>query len=161
MSSFARKIKRQAERQSRERNLRAFRADTINLDHEFFSNKKVQIGRTHGKKLSEALLEVIQPYKAMLKVDTFTAMHKLVLLGSVAWTVAIAPEAERADVLRSLLDVLPKADKTVQHDIEEMVWEMVQRKLMLFADDKRVIVNCKVVDEGGHWRVNIASLDGE
>jgi hypothetical protein len=161
MSSLARKIKRQAERQKHNRTMAQFKEDTINLAPELFSQKKIQIGRTHGKKISEALLELIQPYQIRLKINTLAAMQNLVLLGATAWAVALKPESDRAATMHNLLQTFPTMDKDMQRDVEDMVWGMVRRKLALFPDDKRVIVNCKVLDEGGNWQVNIAALEGK
>ena len=161
MSSFARKIKRQAERQGYTRALQALRDDTISMAPELFEQKKIKFGRTHGKKLSEALLDVIQPYKAMLKVNTLTQMHNLVLMGVAAWAVAIGPEPDRPRIFRNMVDTFPDMSKAVRADFEEILWGLVERKLALFPNDQRVIINAQVVDEGGDWHVTAASLERE
>lgn len=161
MSSLSRKIKRQAERQKGKRALQSLLDDTIKLDREFFEGKKVRFEQADGKKLSEAVLEIIRPHMGILKVDTLIAMSNLVYLGVGAWRVAATPEAERTDAMRRMIDTIPKIDNAMRPLVTEIACNMVQRKLLLFPDDKRVIVNFKVFDEGGNWRIAISALGDE
>ena len=76
----------------------------------------------------------------------------------VAWNVALAPEASRRGMLdralRAGLGVVSEKDLDVAREIVE---EMIQRKLMHFAENRRMIISFDLHDTGSGLHLSVAS----
>lgn len=95
-----------------------------------------------GSKISDALAELIQPY-SYDDMD-IEASRKLVCLGVLAWNGAVAPDTvSREEIRRSL-----ESSGTPQPEsIDRIIEEMMQRKMQLFPDDLRLIVDAELREQ--------------
>jgi len=94
------------------------------------------------EKMSGILGEFAKPLieQAKTREDYKTILN----LAALAWNVALVPEEERAKMLRGK----KMADALGPVGIELME-KLIARKLALFADEKRFILDFELVDRGG------------
>jgi hypothetical protein len=94
------------------------------------------------EKLSGILAEFAKPLiqQAKTRKDYKTALG----LATIAWNAALVPEEERAQMLRGkeMVDALGPVGI-------ELMEKLIARKLALFADEKRPILDFELVDRGG------------
>jgi hypothetical protein len=103
-----------------------------------------------GPRISDALAELIRPYSYDdMGVE---ACRKLACLGVLAWNRAVAPEmVSREQILNSL-----EGSGTPEPEaIDRIIEDMTQRKLKLFPNDLRLIVDAEVreQDDGSFYLV--------
>jgi len=108
-----------------------------------------------GKKMSEALLDFAEPL-----LDTFDndeCFEGIISIAAMCWNTSFLPEKEQHKMFRSIVDELGKSDLLTRHEIEDCTRMLLERKKALFADDRRMIVNYKVVDEKDGQRLFVMS----
>lgn len=105
-------------------------------------------------KMSEALENLIEPYTE--EVGTIEAMRKLVALGGLAWNLALLPSEVVAKELPKLIKGMAVEPGNAQMLIE-VIQKMIERKLLLYPDVNRYIVNSQVEDLGDGWHISVAS----
>ncbi len=78
-------------------------------------------------------------------------------IASTAWNLSLFPPDAREDYLMGALDAqgLQGRDRLV---VAHHLRELVKRKDRLFPEDRRMIANVEVLDEGDEFRVLVASL---
>lgn len=112
-----------------------------------------------GVKMSEVLLDFIEPYKHV--AETEEAMHKLVTTALVAWNTALMPTEEQEEHLEKFAQALP--DEVVE-DFYAIVKEMIERKNGYFAEYTRHILDYELTDMGDDYHLSVIStvtLDSE
>ena len=89
--------------------------------------------------MSEVLLEFLEPYSEhWVSQGQF---EKLVIVGVIAWNAALLPGSKREDFLREMMQTVPP---DVRSDMRVILAEMILRKELLFASNKRMIVSFDV-----------------
>lgn len=101
-------------------------------------------------KMSEVLLEFIAPWTQYCK--TKEDLTKVLAVSVIAWNAAFLPRSERKEVIENIGKAVPPE---IREDTKAIVEEMIQRKEMHFAHNKRLIMNYKVTmtKEGSHVTV--------
>jgi hypothetical protein len=75
-----------------------------------------------------------------------------------AWNLAIMPEDARKSAMADLFDDLMKNQKaTVRQDLDNLIAEMIARKLELFPNNRRYIVDFQLEGEGERFHLSVAS----
>jgi hypothetical protein len=92
-----------------------------------------------GEKMSEVLLEFIEPYSDKWKNEE--ELSKLLALAIVAWNAATFSGSERDAFIEEMAQALPADARPFMRAI---VMEMLQRKLLHFASNKRLILSFEV-----------------
>lgn len=108
-------------------------------------------------KMSETLIEFAEPY---LDYDHgLDSFRSSVSLAAMVWNLGLFPPSERTKHIEFLETTLGQAlngtDRVVLHT---MIHEMLLRKDMLFAKDKRMIAGYDVVETKDDYHVNVASV---
>ncbi len=106
-------------------------------------------------KISERLIELIGP--ELLRSVSPQDRESLVILAAIAWNLGsceLKQSPEEADTLRQLLEEKPEMGELS----DQLVEPMVQRRLALFPDDMRIVVNASVSRHGDQFRVNAAAV---
>ena len=116
-------------------------------------NNKIILNPPGEIKMSDALGQVIAPYTG--DAETLDAYRKLVTMGAMAWNNTLLPPEGQAAGFAAIdkLD-MASAEKEVMKDLMRTLME---RKLALFPDVRRFIVNFEVSDLGHEWYLSIAS----
>ena len=60
-------------------------------------------------------------------------------------------------MLRSLINELGKSDKLARFDVEDCARMLLERKKIFFADEKRMVLSYKVVEEKDSNRLLVMS----
>lgn len=104
-------------------------------------------------KMSDMLHVLIEPYEDA--ADTKGAYTNLVGLATLAWNTAVLPPEKLDESLAFLDKMYPDAeDKQIA---QSMLMEMMKRKLELFPDVNRMIVDFTITDAHDGWHLEVAS----
>lgn len=101
-----------------------------------------------AEKASTRLIELIEPY--VDEPETRDSYEALVVIGVLAWNLAILPESERRRVGE---EMLRDAAATAVPLTREVLWNLVGRKLELFPEDQRFIETFEVHEQGNRFTV--------
>ena len=113
----------------------------------------VRVRHNHGPKMSQVLLDFIQPL--LHGGETIEQYKMAVALGTLAWNAALLPAAERGQVLN---DALTAIDVNTRQGVRTILELLIDRKLADFADEKRLIASYEVSESGSSRYVQVASL---
>jgi hypothetical protein len=102
------------------------------------------------KKMSEVLLEFLEPY--MEHAQSEESLRGLVGIGTLAWNAALFPLNQREEIIQKMVDELQPEINTGCRTIVE---DMIRRKDAYFADNKRLIVSydLSMTEAGPHLAV--------
>ena len=116
---------------------------------------KIVVQPTGETKMSEVLLEFIEPYSQYWK--TKEDLTKLLAVAVIAWNAARLPGGERKEIIENTGKAIPPE---ILEDTKAIIEMMIERKEMHFAHNKRMIMNYKVTmtKEGPHVTVLSTSL---
>jgi hypothetical protein len=104
-------------------------------------------------KMSEVLLEFVEPYTAI--AETEEHLHRLLTLGLVAWNAALMVGAEQEAFLHSMFRSVPP---DAREDMRAVVADLIDRKLAYYADIDRPIVSYDLSMGPDGPRVSVVSL---
>jgi hypothetical protein len=110
-------------------------------------------------KMSEVLEEFIEPY-----LDTATNSYDrkiLVGMAVMAWNLALMPASKRQPLIKKfILDVFGKGDPRTSQDIQDIkdiINELIGRKLEIFPDNQRFIVEFQLQETRNQFHLSVAS----
>jgi hypothetical protein len=122
-----------------------------------FKEDLMTLQETEGPKLSAVILEFIEPYKP--KPFSDAAFERLVTIGVIAWNAALLEGEERQALIEATVkSIVESAGERWRKDTEEVLATMIQRKLSLFAADRRYIVDFRLADTGSDYHLSVASM---
>jgi hypothetical protein len=127
-----------------------------------FGNKSVDmvISPSGVAKMSEVLENFIEPYLEFAR--THQQRKHLFEIAVTAWNLALLPVDERQTVMEeAIAPILSSQTTLIQHDFQEIVDGMIERKLDYFADNKRFIVSFELKDTGREFQLLVASTTKE
>lgn len=127
----------------------------MEVDEEF-KGQKIQL-HERGEKMSEILGLFIEPY--IEYTTNYHAYNNLVATAVVAWNAALLDAKHQRQFLNDAKKSMT-IDPTTQKDLLAIVSEMIARKKLLFAANRRFIVNYKVIDTGRNYQLIIVSTPG-
>lgn len=108
------------------------------------------------EKMSEVLEAFVEPYLGF--TDNRADREKLFLIAVAAWNLALMPAKKRPAVIKELIAAsVDKKDRLAQQDIREILNEMVARKLDLFPDNQRFIMEFQLQETKGKFHLSVAS----
>ena len=90
-------------------------------------------------KMSEVLLDLVEPY--LESAQTEDALRKLLTVATVAWNAALMGPEECEEVFQDTEKVLPPEAREA---FRVILGALIQRKLELFPDITRMIINYKL-----------------
>jgi hypothetical protein len=101
--------------------------------------------------MSEVLLDFAEPLLNTIDYDEL--FDDVISFAVICWNASFLPEKEQKKIISSLVDEVAKSDVLIRLSIEEDVRMLLERKKRFFADDKRMVVNYKVIEENGSRRL--------
>jgi hypothetical protein len=104
-------------------------------------------------KLSTRLSEVIRPFIA--NNDTVETLTVLITIGVIAWNLALLPAKERAEETARVLEEAHRSESTAIP--ASLLYDLIERKLRLFRDDRRFIADFKVEGKGSKLHIVVAA----
>lgn len=134
------------------------RAESVKRDLEADGFKVLGIQFWKKKKLSDALLKLIQPYAH--EADSYDLYYALVGFASAAWNSSLVAEPERSKLIDDLLEITLKrgAPRQAKAELRSLIEELIQRKLKLFPNDRRYVATFELEDRGDSFYLSVASV---
>jgi hypothetical protein len=104
-------------------------------------------------RMSEVLEAFVEPYLAL--ADTDNGQRVLFQIASLAWNAAILPADERRALLGRVAETgLPGFEGEAREELQDLLANMIARKLALFDENKRFILSVELTGaEGGYLSV--------
>jgi hypothetical protein len=121
-------------------------------------NQKTLINPQGEAKMSGIITELIEPYRQM--AINRASYHNLIAIACIAWNTANLPQEQRLDNINEAINELPVATNEMRLEMTRLVLELVQRKVALFPDNQRIIVNFKINETKDNYHLGIASMPG-
>jgi hypothetical protein len=107
-------------------------------------------------KMSEILQQFVAPY--LDNVSTLRRRKALFSLAAIAWNTALATESEKQPILEAFLEKhLPTEDAETQHQVRQMIDELIARKHQHFSDNKYFILDFQITETGQRYDISVAS----
>jgi hypothetical protein len=107
-------------------------------------------------KMSEVLEDFIEPYLDM--ATNFHDRKTLVGIAVTAWNLALMPASKRQPLLKKfILDLVGKRDSRTSQDIKDIINELIDRKLEIFPDNQRFIVEFQLQETRDQFHLSVAS----
>ena len=108
-------------------------------------------------KMSEILQQFVAPYLDD-NVSTLRRRKALFSLAAIAWNTALATESEKQPILEAFLEKhLPTEDAETQHQVRQMIDELIARKHQHFSDNKYFILDFQITETGQRYDISVAS----
>jgi hypothetical protein len=108
-----------------------------------------------ARKMSEVLLDFAEPL-----LDTFEDdedFEGVISLAALCWNCSFLPPKKQRAQLNRIVNELGKSDLLTRLEIEDCTRMLLERKKALFADDRRMVVDYKVVEEEEGQRLLVMS----
>jgi hypothetical protein len=109
-------------------------------------------------KMSEVVLDFIEPYVKYAKTDE--AYKKLIVVAIFAWNAALLPERERRTTVKKMVKKLPLS-RSEARDMRGTVEELVERKSKHFAEYDRFILDYQLTETRNGFHLSVASTLSE
>jgi len=109
----------------------------------------------HARKMSEVILDFAEPL--LDAIDDDELFEKAISCAVACWNLSFLPEKKQKKLVLSMVNELGKSDQLTRFEAEDCTRMLLERKRILFADEKRIVVNYKVVEEGDYHRLLVMS----
>ena len=116
------------------------------------ANMPIVYRNTPGKKISDALVDLVLPYKDDAMTDE--AYQTLLSLGILAWNLTLLAERERESMLADCIASCPQEERGMARNL---IGELMARKQALFPNVKRYIVSFELSNIGDQYHINVVS----
>ena len=110
----------------------------------------------HARKMSEVILDFAEPLLDALDDDEL--FEKAINCAVFCWNLSFLTEKKQKKLVLSMVNEIGKSDLLTRHEFEDCTRMLLERKRFLFADEKRIVVNYKVVEEGDYQRLLVMSV---
>ena len=122
-------------------------------------NKKHDANDSPEQKMSEMISEIGGAFISVGK--TLSERQNRLTAVCSAWNMACAPQENRQQQLQQFADSYRQYNPSIsQDDLARIVKDMetlIERKLKMFPEDNRQIVDARVVPVGADFRIEVAS----
>jgi len=134
------------------------RQERAYLEEQGLKIKGTSVNRDGSNKLSQAITALIDPYKEM--GSTYQAFSALVAIACMAWNASLVDEPERGEMIKQTVNFFKnKTDAKELFEFNQFSYELIERKLLLFPNDRRFVCNFEVAEIKDDFHVIVASLD--
>lgn len=106
-------------------------------------------------KMSDVLEAFIEPYTKF--ADSFSAQKRLLEIAIISWNLALLSEQKRQPLLDQVSNSLISEGRQAQKDSLEIINEMIERKLAVFAHHQRFILDFDFQDIGDSFHLSVVS----
>jgi hypothetical protein len=120
--------------------------------------KGTQYNRDGPNKLSKAITTLLSPYKDMGK--TYNAFRTMVAIACFAWNASLVDEPERGEMVKQGVNLFrDKTDAKGLNEFNQFFYELIERKILLYPNDRRFVTSFDVTDTKDTFHVFVISLD--
>jgi len=106
------------------------------------------------RKMSEVLLDFARPLLDEYVDDDF---QSIISFSAVCWDISFMPEEKQQKELEYFLDLMEINKPADRQQVKNEARILLERKKLLFSDDKRMVMNFRIVDEGDYNRLFVLS----
>jgi hypothetical protein len=110
---------------------------------------------SHTRKLSEVIIDFAEPLLDALDDDEL--FKNAIGCAIFCWNLSFLPEKKRQRQMRALVKKYDKSHLLTRFEAEHYIRMLLERKRILFADDKRIVLDYKVVEEEDHHHLYVMS----
>ena len=110
----------------------------------------------HARKMSEVILDFAEPLLDALDDDEL--FENAINCAVACWNLSFLPEKKQKKLVLSMVNELDKSVLLTRHEFEDCIRMLLERKRVLFADEKKIVVNYKIVEEEDHHRLLVMSV---
>lgn len=104
------------------------------------------------RKMSENILHLAEPL-----LEHSENEEGALSLATIAWNLSLIPEDERGSMLEKLLRQAAETDPEMEHGMRVLLMDLVERKLELYPDDRRMILGHELSQTGENSKLNVVS----
>lgn len=112
-----------------------------------------------GIKMSKVLEAFVEPYVDLTK--SLDELRSLFMIAILAWNIALLPEDQQQaaveDLVRKAITAEGEETEESQEDLKGMLYELIARKEMLFAEYRRLILNFELVETRDQYHLTVLS----
>lgn len=108
-----------------------------------------------ARKMSEVILDFAEPL--LDAIDDDELFENAIGCAVVCWNLSFLTEKKQQRQVQAMVKKLDKSDLLTRFEAEDYVRMLLERKRIFFADEKRIVVNYKVVEEGDYQRLLVMS----
>ena len=112
----------------------------------------------HARKISQVILDFAEPLLDDVDDELF---ENAINCAVACWNLSFLPEKKQQRQLRVMVNELGKSDPLARFEVEDCIRMLLERKRILFADEKRMVVNYKIVEEEDQHRLLVVSTLAE
>ena len=106
--------------------------------------------------MSEILLDFAKPLFTGIDKES-DAFDTAVGIAITVWNISQAPEEVQDSLLDELLDRVTEDDPSAADELQETVALLLERKQQLYPDNKRIILDFKIIRHGSHRHLDVVS----
>jgi len=119
--------------------------------------KEILIREDSGEKMSEVLFKFIEPY--MEFASSRNNLEKLLIVAVIAWNASLIPKEEREAILdEEINSTLSFMDEDLVKDFKAILYELIQRKEILFSENRSFIFDYELTGGKGKYYLSVASM---
>jgi hypothetical protein len=119
--------------------------------------KEILIREDSGEKMSEVLFKFIEPY--MEFASSRNNLEKLLIVAVIAWNASLIPKEEREAILdEEINSTLSFMDEDLVKDFKAILYELIQRKEILFSENRSFIFDYELTGSKGKYYLSVASM---
>jgi len=119
--------------------------------------REILIREDSGKKMSEVLFKFIEPYMEL--ASSQKDLEKLLTVAVIAWNTSLIPKEEREAILdEEINSTLSFMDGDLVKDFKAILYELIQRKEILFPENRSFIFDYELTGGNGKYYLSVASM---
>ena len=107
------------------------------------------------RKMSEVLLEFAEPLLNIIDDDRYFRL--VIAMAALCWDISLHPQPEQQVHLNNLIEEMVRSTRLSREVCENCTRVLLERKRTLFADDRRIVLNYEIVENGGKERLLVMS----
>ena len=111
------------------------------------------------RKMSDVIPEFAEPI--LDTIDDDELFEEVISFAVICWNLSFLPEQQQLAQWNNFANEVGTSQLLSHTEIEDWVWILLERKRTFFADDRRIVMNYKVIDEGDHNRLLVMSTLAE
>ena len=109
----------------------------------------------HAGKMSQVILDFAEPL--LDAIDDDELFENAIGCAVTCWNLSFLTEKKQQRHLRAIVNELDKSHLLTRFEAEDCTRMLLERKRTLFADEKRIVVNYKVVEEEDQHHLFVTS----
>lgn len=109
------------------------------------------------RKMSEVLLDFAQPLLEDMEDNENDCFEAVLSFATICWNLSFLPENEQWVEIKNITGQLGKLDLLMRLEAGSWARALLERKKAFFANDKRMILNYKVLEEKDGQRLLVMS----